>query len=470
MSCCVSKSFTLYFILVIVVRLKNMDRLVVLFHPRDRRVWIFALAGLFTLPAFSALAAPASYESAFQATFRDPGSLDKAFAFVKEATAAGDREGAIAALERMLILSPDQPHVRLQLARLYGELKSYEQAKSYAQSVLTSNAAEDVKQEARAFLASTSAREPGHTLSGSLGSSLGYQSNANSATKASAVDTSAGSVDVPSTSRGRADLVSVSSLLLVHNWRPEGAESWTWQTALGVLASEQARVSGSTFRYADVTSGPRIDLSDRAGVPATLWIYAATTQMLLSSHPYLSAAGGGGVLTVNPVRGTIVEFAGDARQTTYHDSSIATTAQARTGDTATFRGGLKQRAFGEIDVLAGAFISRIGARQPEFAHSDVGGFAGLTFPFAGLPGLASSPWRVTATVSRTIAAYHAPDATVDPLIKRLDRVWTLNSALNVPLTDKLAGFVNVSRVSNTSNVNLYRYQATTASAGAVLSF
>ena len=429
MSCCVSKSFTLYFILVIVIRLKNMDRLVVLFHPRDRRVWIFALAGLFTLPAFSALAAPASYESAFQATFRDPGSLDKAFAFVKEATAAGDREGAIAALERMLILSPDQPHVRLQLARLYGELKSYEQAKSYAQSVLTSNAAEDVKQEARAFLASTSAREPGHTLSGSLGSSLGYQSNANSATKASAVDTSA-----------------------------------------GVLASEQARVSGSTFRYADVTSGPRIDLSDRAGVPATLWIYGATTQMLLSSHPYLSAAGGGGVLTVNPVRGTIVEFAGDARQNTYHDSSIATTAQARTGDTATFRGGLKQRAFGEIDVLAGAFISRIGARQPEFAHSDVGGFAGLTFPFAGLPGLASSPWRVTATVSRTVAAYHAPDATVDPLIKRLDRVWTLNSALNVPLTDKLAGFVNVSRAINTSNVNLYRYQATTASAGAVLSF
>ena len=77
---------------------------------------------------------------------------------------------------------------------------------------------------------------------------------------------------------------------------------------------------------------------------------------------------------------------------------------------------------------------------------------------------------MTATVSRTVAAYHAPDATVDPLIKRLDRVWTLNSALNVPLTDKLAGFVNVSRVSNTSNVNLYRYQATTASAGAVLSF
>lgn len=447
-----------------------MGRVSVDFHLRACCAWMFALAGLFVSPNLSALAAPASYDAAFLATFRDPANLDKAYAFVKEAVAAGDREGAIAALERMLILSPDQPYVRLQLARLYGELKSYEQAKSYAQSVLASGATEDVKQEARAFLASAATQEPGHTLSGSLGSSLGHQSNANSATKSSVINNSLGSIYVPPANRGRSDIVSVSSLLLVHNWRPEGADTWTWQTALGALASQQARVTASTFGYADLASGPRLDLSATVGLPTTLWVYGATTQMLLSSHPYLSGVGGGSVLTVNLARGTIVEFAGDGRQNNYRDSSVATTARGHTGDTATFRGGLKQRAFGEVDLLAGAFVSRIGARQPEFAHSDFGGFAGFTVPFAGWPSLASSPWRVIATVSRTVADYKVPDVTVDPFIARLDRTWTLNTGLNVPVTAKVNGFVNVSRVINASNVNLYRYQATTASAGAALSF
>ncbi len=55
------------------------------------------------------------YEAAFQAVLKDPGNLDKTFRFAELAVAVGDLEGAISALERMLIYNPKLPRVRLEL-------------------------------------------------------------------------------------------------------------------------------------------------------------------------------------------------------------------------------------------------------------------------------------------------------------------------------------------------------------------
>lgn len=58
------------------------------------------------------------YDEAFRAVFADPGSLDKSFAFAEVAIQAGNFEAAISALERMLIINPNLPRVRLELGVL----------------------------------------------------------------------------------------------------------------------------------------------------------------------------------------------------------------------------------------------------------------------------------------------------------------------------------------------------------------
>ena len=59
------------------------------------------------------------YDAAFQETLSKPADLDVLFRFASLAAQTGDLEGAISALERMLLINPDLPRVRLELGGLY---------------------------------------------------------------------------------------------------------------------------------------------------------------------------------------------------------------------------------------------------------------------------------------------------------------------------------------------------------------
>ena len=59
----------------------------------------------------------------------------------------GDLEGAVAALERMLIIEPDLPQVRMQLGTLYFQLGSLRHGLAYLNAVVAhEEVPEDVKQ------------------------------------------------------------------------------------------------------------------------------------------------------------------------------------------------------------------------------------------------------------------------------------------------------------------------------------
>ena len=74
------------------------------------------LLGLLALPALGQeeLTIQQQYDAAFLKMYQDIGNLDKTFHFAELAIAVGDLEGAIAALERMLIIDPDLPQDALQ--------------------------------------------------------------------------------------------------------------------------------------------------------------------------------------------------------------------------------------------------------------------------------------------------------------------------------------------------------------------
>ena len=70
------------------------------------------------------------YEAAFQEIFKDPGNLDKTFRYAELAVELGNFEAAISALERMLLINPNLPRVRLELGVLYFRLGSYQLART----------------------------------------------------------------------------------------------------------------------------------------------------------------------------------------------------------------------------------------------------------------------------------------------------------------------------------------------------
>jgi uncharacterized protein HemY len=95
----------------------------------------------------------AAYEVAFQQTLEKPADPQTLVTFAELAVQYGDIEGAISALERLLLLDADQPEVRLELGVLYFRLRSLEAARTYLESAIASpSATADVKERAQEFL------------------------------------------------------------------------------------------------------------------------------------------------------------------------------------------------------------------------------------------------------------------------------------------------------------------------------
>jgi len=95
----------------------------------------------------------AAYQASFQETLRKPSDPASLIAFAEVAIKTGDLEGAISALDRLLLIDGDQPEVKLELGVLYFRLGSFEAARTYLADVRFSQRASPVlKARAEEFM------------------------------------------------------------------------------------------------------------------------------------------------------------------------------------------------------------------------------------------------------------------------------------------------------------------------------
>jgi len=104
-------------------------------------------------PDAKSLAQRAAYDVAFQQTLDKPSDPAVLVNFAKIAVAMGDVEGAISALERLLLVEGDQPEVKLELGVLYYRLGAVDVARAYLEQVRDSElSTDDVRQRANTYL------------------------------------------------------------------------------------------------------------------------------------------------------------------------------------------------------------------------------------------------------------------------------------------------------------------------------
>jgi Flp pilus assembly protein TadD len=95
----------------------------------------------------------AAYDEAFQLSMQNPSDPPTLAKFAELAIEVGDIEGAISALERLLLIDGEQADVKLELGVLYYRLGSVEAARMYLEAAKTSaQASADVKDRADTFL------------------------------------------------------------------------------------------------------------------------------------------------------------------------------------------------------------------------------------------------------------------------------------------------------------------------------
>lgn len=134
----------------------------------------------FFAPVGDALAQEASeQQNLFQQMVRNPSNHDVTFAYVKVATARGDYEAAIGALERLLFYNPKLTRVKYELGALYFRLGSYEMAKRYFKEALASPDIDPItKERVETYLPDTEKQLQPSRFSGFAQTGIRSQSNA----------------------------------------------------------------------------------------------------------------------------------------------------------------------------------------------------------------------------------------------------------------------------------------------------
>ena len=253
-----------------------------------------ALLGPVSVAHSQELTIDEQYDAAFLEMYEDVGNLDKTFRFAELAIAVGDLEGAVAALERMLIIEPDLPQVRMQLGTLYFQLGSYAMALTYLNAVVAhEEVPEDVKQSAQELITQIDALTSPHRFNGTVVAGVRYQSNANGGPMTQNIRLFGGSavLDEQYTRQPDWDISLAGQFNYVYDFETE--PSTTLEAGVSAYSSWQDKQSQIDTTLFELQVGPRVILTPKPGSALDLRPYVVVNDMALGGKDSFEGIGGG---------------------------------------------------------------------------------------------------------------------------------------------------------------------------------
>ena len=441
-----------------------LTRLVVL------AVAFWALAGLSASHAQPAAADPASagsasvdleqqYDAAFQEMMRKPADLDVLFKFATVATRTGDLEGAISALERMLLINPNLPRVRLELGVLYYRLGSYEIARVYLEGALKSQALPpDVRGRAEKFMAEVENRQSPSHFSGEVFVGTRYQSNANLGPATSSVRLFGQTANLNQQALGTADWGFVGSAQFRHSYDLGLQDKSAIESQLTTYANRQFTLSAANVSLIDFTTGPRFQAFQGIFEEVFLKPFVSAGYIWVNDQPYYGSYGAGlegAVVLADKLRNiSILSW----RQQNYPDTSYLPTNSQFTGTQYSASTTFQYQLTPAVALYGFGNAQRYQTQQTISQNYTVGGVGGgMAFRFADPLFRSDLPWSINLTVNQQWWQYDAADPIIDPTVVREQADTILNIVLSVPFDDRTTFSIAGGRFARASNLPNYAF-------------
>jgi tetratricopeptide (TPR) repeat protein len=407
------------------------------------------------------------YDEAFQETLRDPANLDVLFRFAGLAIETGDLEGAISALERMLIINPDLTRVRLELGVLYFRLGSYQAARSYLQAVLSSSSLPpEIRARAEQFMAEIQKRLSRSYFAGEAFVGWRYQSNANLGPSNSNVLLFGAPANLNQAATGSPDWGVVSSLQVTHRYDLATQDKAALETQFTGYANRQFQVSTTNVALLQLTTGPRFQVLSGSFEDMTLKPFLNVGYVWLYDTPYYGAYGGG--LEVNTLLtgrlrniSTFATSQQDHPNTWYLPNNNQYNGTAYIGTT-TFEYQLTET----VSLLGNGTASRFQASLTpvqSYMLWALGG--GMAFRFPDPLFRSLQAWTIGLAYAEQWWTYDAPDPTVDPNTMRYQLDSILSVTLSVPFDDRTTLRLSAGRFARGSSLPNYAFENTTGMFG-----
>jgi hypothetical protein len=412
-----------------------------------------------------------AYDVAFEEMYRDPGNLDKTFAFAGLAVQAGDFEGAIGALERMLVIEPNLPRVRLELGVLYFRLGSYDVASTYFNDLLVDDTVPaSIKEKVREFAAEVEDRTSQHRFSGSLYGGLRYQTNANAGPGDNRIRLTGldAVLDDQFTQQGDADVFISGQASYVYDFQTEPAR--TFEVDLSVYANEQSDQSSVNTRFVDLRVGPRFEIPDAILEDAVFRPFVNLDYLTLGGEETFSSYGVGATFQVGLGGGWSADTLVRVLDRGYNDSDSSPDQSVFDGYRSRFSGGVQYILNPYWVFRSGISLGRDDTKTGGQTNWEYGVAGSVQHTFDAPLGLTDDGWTASFDVYASLKEYDAPNPTIDSSETRNDETIRTNLLLTIPLRNDLAMILNGAFTKVDSTLPNYEYDNFSASVGFLTRF
>jgi hypothetical protein len=396
----------------------------------------------------------AEIQSLFQQLYRDPGNAALTYRYAQLQTLAGNYEAAVAALERLLLVNPNQPVLLFELGQLYFRMGSYQAARTYLlQAQASPQTPPDVQQRIQAFLDDADRRTSRHQFTGSVTFGPRYQSNANLAAHSATLQ--AAGVQIPSPDQPHQDVSGVILGRLTHIYDFRTNDETAWVSDLVLYGTRYFSTPTSNLMLGELYTGPRFQFLPQWRRGATIRPYFITNIVGLDDTNYSHAFGAGLDLSVPFGNRWAVELSYQFRAINYNNIAAEPTASVLTGSENLIRG----RAVFQVTpdtALLGEISGRfVGTRSSTFDFSELGAVVTLTQDYRLL---GPRPWNVTGSFYYYHRNYDAPDPVVNPTVSRRENEYRVAVANVIPISDSWFLVQQVDRLVIDSNLPNYQRQ------------
>lgn len=390
-------------------------------------------------------------QQAFSAMMADPGNTRLTILYVDAATAAGDLEGAIGALSRLLLANPDLPAIHLRLAALYHALHSNGMAELHYRQALSLPLDPPQRQEAEHGLIELAASA--NPISGLVQLGVTRQSNATAGPDSQA---RIGGTEVTPQGKfaARPDWNSFLYASLNHSLDFDDSAGTRWDTALSLYATLQQHAAYENLTYGKLTSGPTWLVGE---TPAeTLHLYAVAEVLGWGNAPF-STTGGIGAAWETPIDPDITSrLELEALDRSYDNRATYPTATDENGGTAIARYILSYRwQPGDVAIIRLQATDDI-AQKSDWRYREWRVVPTMVHNFTGLWG-ADSSWQFALELQWAWRPYAGPNPTIDPAITRSDRERSAGIQLQLPIAEGLSSRTAASYLQEDSTVENFRY-------------
>ncbi len=396
-----------------------------------------------------------AYDKAFETMFKDPANLEKTFSFAGLAIKAGDFEGAISSLERMLILDPNLPRVRYELGVLYFKLGSYDVAATYFEELLEDkNTPKVLVEKAAPFIEEIESRLTNHSFSGSIFSGIKYQTNASSGPRSTKVKLFGAPSFLPYEFTSNADFDVLGACGINYSYDFQSEPKKLLEAGLNVYGNEQFDQTFVNARVIDAHIGPKLIVPLAFLNNPIVRPFIAGDYLIVSEDESYYSHGAG--------------FSADIRATEKLNLNLDARVMARENKDASILDGFRNRMTINASYIASEtmqiqFSSIVATEETKTNiqnNRDYTLNASINKTFKAPFNLIKDPLSAGLSFGGSFREYAGPNPTIDPDTTRNDYTIRFSPSLTIPAGETMAillsaGFTRVdSNIPNSEYDNI----------------